>query len=270
MPRWEFDEVSASSVRKEVTQGDQFNNDEVGLAEALVREAIQNSSDAALDGQVAKVRFTVRTIAGPVRDRLVDQMDSLLPHLVACDVDLSPLDHEAIRVLTIEDFNTRGLMGKRDDVDKGDFDRFWRAVGDSGKKGKAGGRWGLGKLVYSSASRLKLFYGLTVSTDDSHACLLGQAVLENHRIGDTFYPTHGFFLDGRLCGQGSPASPLSFPGFWMESRKSPSSPALWPTITFPFSPASWWSRLEMLSLIARTFWRLPLRRKPSTTYRSTL
>jgi hypothetical protein len=44
MGYWEFDQANPSSVRMEVTQGDQFNNDEVGLAEALVREAIQNSS----------------------------------------------------------------------------------------------------------------------------------------------------------------------------------------------------------------------------------
>ena len=43
---WEFNKADPSSVRVEVTQRDQFNNDDVGLAEALVREVIQNSSDA--------------------------------------------------------------------------------------------------------------------------------------------------------------------------------------------------------------------------------
>lgn len=42
MGHWEFDTVKASSVRMEVTQGDQFNNDEVGLAEALVLISAEN------------------------------------------------------------------------------------------------------------------------------------------------------------------------------------------------------------------------------------
>lgn len=197
MGYWEFDKVKPSSVRMEVTQGDQFNNDEVGLAEALVRESIQNSSDASNSDQPVKVRFVIREVRGADVNRLIAQLDGLRPHFAECGIDAAPLRSDTVRVLTIEDFNTFGLTGSRTDVDRDNFDRFWRAVGDSGKKGGKGGRWGLGKLVYSSASALQVFYGLTITQHDPSPCLLGQAVLENHRIGDDFHPAHGFFFDGR-------------------------------------------------------------------------
>jgi hypothetical protein len=197
MGYWEFDQANPSSVRMEVTQGDQFNNDEVGLAEALVREAIQNSSDASCNDLPVKVRFAIREVSGEDARRLATQLHGLRPHLDECGIDTGPIDLAPVRVLAIEDFNTKGLTGSRTDIDKGNFDRFWRAVGDSGKKGKEGGRWGLGKLVYSSASALKVFYGLTVTESDPEPCLLGQTVLVNHRIGNNFHPAHGFYFEGR-------------------------------------------------------------------------
>jgi hypothetical protein len=197
MGYWEFNEADPSSVRVEVTQRDQFNNDEVGLAEALVREAIQNSSDAPAGGSPVKVRFNISCLSGVAAEEFVAQLSSLRPHLSECGIDPSILDAEPIRILTIEDFNTTGLTGSFLEVDHGNFDRFWRAVGDSGKKGKEGGRWGLGKLVYSSASAVKAFYGLTVSADHQTPSLMGQVVLKNHRLGSVFYPAHGFFFDGR-------------------------------------------------------------------------
>lgn len=197
MGHWEFETVKPSHVRMEVTQGDQFNNDEVGLAEALVREAIQNSSDAACNGGPVKVRFAIGELSGEYARELSTIVSPLHTHLRECGVDTGPMEQNSFRVLTIEDFNTQGLTGSRTEVDKGDFDRFWRAVGDSGKRGKEGGRWGLGKLVYSSASAIKVFFGLTVTGDNPEPALLGQVVLANHRIGNTFHPAHGFYLGGR-------------------------------------------------------------------------
>lgn len=198
MGHWEFDKVPASSVRMEVTQGDQFNNDEVDLAEALVRESIQNSSDAAASaGAPVKVRFAIRTVSGDEARSFSRRLDELQPNLRACGVDEAYRTRESFRVLAIEDFNTRGLTGSTADVDGENFDRFWHVLGDSGKSGQALGRWGLGKLVYSSSSALKLFFGLTITADKPAPALLGQIVLKNHRIGDQFYPAHGFFFSDR-------------------------------------------------------------------------
>ena len=42
MPDWNFEERDPRYIEQELTQRDQFNNDEVTLAEAIVREVIQS------------------------------------------------------------------------------------------------------------------------------------------------------------------------------------------------------------------------------------
>ena len=198
MAHWEFNENDLSSVRIEVTQRDQFNNDDVDLAEALVREVIQNSSDAEdKSGQPVKVRFALTTITGVQAKWFSEQFEALRKHLDACGVDSAPLSDASIRILSIEDFNTRGLSGAFDEVDNDNFDRFWRSVGESAKSGKSGGRWGLGKLVYSSSSKLRAFFGLTLREGDIGSALMGQAVLKNHRLGKKLHPAHGFWFERR-------------------------------------------------------------------------
>lgn len=198
MANWAFNENDPSSVRIEVTQRDQFNNDDVDLAEALVREVIQNSSDAGdKAGQPVKVRFALTTLSGSQAEWFSGQFEALRPHLKACGVDDAPLSQGSLRVLSIEDFNTKGLTGSFDDIDGDNFDRFWRSVGESAKSGKSGGRWGLGKLVYSSSSKLRAFFGLTLREGDSGPALMGQAVLKNHKLGKKLHPAHGFWFDHR-------------------------------------------------------------------------
>lgn len=197
--KWEFNRADPSDVRIEVTQKDQFNNDDVPLSEALVRESIQNSSDApdSDSSQPVKVRFAIKTLNDSERQKLRQRVSALNANFDACGLDRSALDAQDVRVLAIEDFNTTGLTGKFDDLDKDNFDNFWRAIGDSEKKNQKGGRWGLGKLVYPSSSRARLFFGLTMRTGDSGPAALGQVVLSNHRIGNDHFRAHGFWFEGR-------------------------------------------------------------------------
>jgi len=192
---WEFNEADPSSVRIGVTQRDQFNNDDVGLAEALVREVIQNSSDAGCEDTPVKVRFRLKTLNNDETTLLKAQFRGLLPHLNACGLSIP--QSGLCRALVIEDYNTRGLTGSFEDLDKDNFDNFWRAVGESEKSGQKGGRWGLGKLVYSSSSKISAFFGLTVRKGEQSPSVMGQAVLKNHSIDNVFFPAHGFWFDGR-------------------------------------------------------------------------
>ncbi|MCY4243242.1 MAG: hypothetical protein OXD36_16055 [Rhodobacter sp.] len=194
---WEFNEANPSDVRIGVTQRDQFNNDDVGLAEALVRETIQNSSDAGSGAAAVKVSFRLKTLNGFEAGLLAGQFHGLLPHLNACGLGLPDSEPGQTRILVVEDYNTGGLTGSFEDLDKGNFDSFWRAVGESGKSGQKGGRWGLGKLVYSSSSKVNAFFGLTIREDEGVPSVMGQAVLSNHSIRDVHYPAHGFWFDRR-------------------------------------------------------------------------
>jgi hypothetical protein len=89
-----FRDISDDPSEKELTQQDQFNNDEVALAEALVRETIQNSTDASANGGRVRVRFAVHTISTSSTSIIRQMVDGLVPSLKASEL---PLPQQRIR-----------------------------------------------------------------------------------------------------------------------------------------------------------------------------
>jgi len=197
MGYWEFNRADPSDVFSDPNQGDQFSNDDVGLSEALVREVIQNSSDAANETGPVKVRFQIIDLVGDDAKMLSSLLEPLNPHLQAADFEPLPSGSSSIRTLIIEDFNTTGLTGRVDIRDEDNFTNFWRNLARSAKSGRDGGRWGLGKLVFSSSSKAKAFWGLTRRAGDAHALLMGQAVLKHHKLDGRMWKPHGFWFDHR-------------------------------------------------------------------------
>jgi hypothetical protein len=189
---WYFRDISNDPSEKELTQQDQFNNDEVILAEALVRETIQNSTDARRsDDDAVRVRFALAEPESPPAHRFfVNLLDGLAPHLKACGI---AMPDGSRKFMVIEDFETTGLKGAIDRKDDGQFCGFWRRFGRSNKKGSLGGRWGLGKLVFSSSSSIRTLIGLSRRADSPQACLMGQAILKNHRIDGVEMDSVGFW-----------------------------------------------------------------------------
>jgi hypothetical protein len=139
MADWNFEERDPRYIEQELTQRDQFNNDEVTLAEAIVREVIQNSADAALDSTPVKVRFSIHEISPAEVLQFRQQFSALRPHLMACGINAWEIDEKKPRMLVIEDFATKGLTGEPGSLDGGNFHSFWRRHGKSGKTGRAGG-----------------------------------------------------------------------------------------------------------------------------------
>lgn len=188
---------AVDEMERPPTQRDQFDNDDVELVDALVRESIQNSLDAKLKDLEGPVRVHFRI--EELRDERLSQANQLLhsatlnEHLTACD--LPPVDPAApMRALVIEDFGTTGLTGSWSTLDEMPFSDFWRRMGRSHKGGQALGRWGLGKLVFSSSSRARVFLGLTERVGDPERLLMGQTVLTTHHLKDgTRQDSHGFY-----------------------------------------------------------------------------
>ncbi len=188
---WRFRQIGADEVEQEPTQREQFNNDDVTLATALVREAIQNSLDARRANAKVQVRISL-SIAGNIEQKwLESNLSSLRPHLKSFGI--SPNPPPQARLLRIEDFGTTGLRGSVTSKDDKSFSDFWRRHGRSHKTGSSGGRWGLGKLVYSGVSEFRCFFGLTRRLEAPTNCLMGQAVLGTHRLEGFDFSTHGFF-----------------------------------------------------------------------------
>lgn len=202
---WYFRDISDDPSEKELTQQDQFNNDEVALAEAIVRETIQNSTDAPAGSNTpVRVRFTIRDVKAPDAHAFFAKIvTEISPNLRACGMPI-PIQSEPLRTLVIEDFGTTGLTGSVEAKDNGQFSGFWRRFGRSNKQGAKGGRWGLGKLVFPSASSVRTVIGLTRREGDDASWVMGQAVLRNHAIGGMEKDSVGFWCDDNAERPGTP------------------------------------------------------------------
>ena len=128
-----------------------LQNDNLPEIDLLVREAIQNSSDASLrePGDSFGVSFNYKKFSPKkFNDLLIDVKDILNERYPEQEADY----------LEIRDYKTSGLTGsvKRADVAKtpDDHGNYFKLVFDTGKEqtnsddGMAGGSWGYGKSVY--------------------------------------------------------------------------------------------------------------------------
>ena len=195
--KWHFSPQLADQVETEITQRDQFNNDDVDISETIVREAVQNSLDAGM-GESGAVKVKFKWVSK--EDGLDTAFFSSLfqdqkEHASAANIDVESLNFEEPKALLIEDFGTCGLTGSTTEKDSDNFSDFWRRHGKSHKTGKSRGRWGLGKLVYSTTSQMGAFFGVTRRAGDEDSHLMGQAVLNLREVDGKQYPPHAFFAD---------------------------------------------------------------------------
>jgi hypothetical protein len=201
-PAWHFREMDRGEINVDPVHDEFFKAQD--LADALVREAIQNSLDARRGHSRVRVRFRFAVddqalapaIAAKYLRGLQKHLDVVAPHLQSAVPDLSG----PMPFLLIEDSGTRGLTGdpgsdpELDDEDeaRNDFYYFWRNVGRTGKGEMDRGRWGLGKAVFSVSSRLRTIFGLTLRADDNRRLLLGQSVLKTHILEGRRRAPYGF------------------------------------------------------------------------------
>jgi len=213
-PQWRFRRMQPGEINVDPIEGEFFTTEAIGsITDALVRESIQNSLDAAQSEGPVTVCFSFAAGPGRASDprTVIDTyLDGLKPHLQAKHAGLQelPSTAENLDYILIEDYGTRGLQGDvrqyddlDDDVKKNDFYYFWRNIGRTQKESTDLGRWGLGKTVFQAASRINAFFGFTVRKDDGRALLMGQSVLKIHKADGTRYAPYGYFglFDGELA-----------------------------------------------------------------------
>ncbi|MGH2506019.1 MAG: hypothetical protein ACRDHZ_01140 [Ktedonobacteraceae bacterium] len=202
--KWHFRQMSRAEINADPTEGDFFNVDVLeNMADALVRETIQNSLDAKLPDTTTPVQihFRLHHMAPETAQSDAHEFFSeLWPHIKSTDVlDNPPEESENLDWLTIEDYGTRGLLGDFTAYDdppadqRNDFYYFWRNIGRGQKVGSERGRWGLGKTVFPASSRLNAFFGATLSCDDYKYLLMGQCILKIHHIDGAKYYPYGHF-----------------------------------------------------------------------------
>ena len=112
-------------------------------------------------------------------------LSPLQPHLNAAGRTPESSNYAA---LVVEDFGTSGLTGPTDEPgDAGNFRGFFYRHSISGKGGTAGGRWGLGKLVFARMSGWSCWFGLTARAD-GRALLMGKAAIGPRPVEGKRYP----------------------------------------------------------------------------------
>lgn len=201
-PNWHFNERRRGDKNREPIVGEFFATDIIrNPAEALVRESIQNTLDAARNGETVRVRFFLSGADAALPPGAVSRyMAAGWPHFLAEHNGLKdqPDEEAPCPFLAVEDFGTTGLTGDigqwQDNPGvKNPFYYFFRAEGQSGKSEMDRGRWGVGKTVFPRSSRMNAFFGLTVRADDNRRLLMGQAVLRSHHVDDGYFSPDGYF-----------------------------------------------------------------------------
>lgn len=200
---WLFEPATRTGVNIELTQRNQFENDDVNLSDSLIRESIQNCLDASLYDHLLssksgnsidkKVVVSFRWIKPTDIKKFKDLFQGQLNHAESAGLNLEHVDFDNPRVLIIEDYGTTGLLGEVDEKDNEDFANFWRRYGQSSKSGSKKGRHGLGKLVFPLTSLIGVFFGLTKRYNDEKQYLMGQSVLNVRSVDGKEYPPHGFY-----------------------------------------------------------------------------
>jgi hypothetical protein len=205
-PQWRVREMQPGEINIDPFEGEFFTTEAIDtITDALVRESIQNSLDAAASNEPVTVRFSFHSRPNFRSDpKLLIQayLNGLSNHLNAKNAGLQdlPSPSEGLSYILIEDFGTRGLQGDEhqyddldDDTKRNDFYYFWRNIGRTRKGDTDLGRWGLGKTVFQAASRINSFFGLTIRRDDSRALLMGQSVLKIHKLNGLRYAPYGYY-----------------------------------------------------------------------------
>jgi len=157
-----------------------LQNDNIPEIELLVREAIQNSSDASLDQPYKsfEVDFNFRQFKPAQLNSIFEDISDILNSRY-------PAEHADY--LEIRDSKTSGLTGKvrKSEIDPNDHGNYFKLVFDTGKEqtnndgGKAGGSWGYGKSVYFRVGMgLVIFYS-HIKENDTYQSRLIAALIEH-------------------------------------------------------------------------------------------
>ena len=148
-----------------------LQNDNIPELDLLVRESIQNSSDAALNmpGQSYNVNFTTGKFCPSALNSFLSGIeDDLNEHFPGSSADF----------LEIRDTGTSGLTGcvKKSEIKTDDHGNFFKLIYDTGKrqtKVNAGGNWGFGKSVYYRVGiGIVIFYSRVKGNDGYESRLI--------------------------------------------------------------------------------------------------
>lgn len=203
MAHWFFEKYDGYSDINASTAAESFLERAVpDLATAVVREGIQNSLDARREDLPSDEPVRVRLTLTRADDATNDWLGDLQPHLRTPDVG-APEGAECTgpcELMVFEDFGTTGLTGDYEaryiPGTKNNFVNFLYQEGVTGKGDRERGSRGVGKVVFTMASRARTFFAYTVRENEPDApVLIGKNVLKFRQVGGESYRGSGYYLE---------------------------------------------------------------------------
>ena len=212
MAEWFFRKKSKGEVERDPGWDEYFTSNR-STDESLVREAIQNSLDAHAKSSgfgPARVRIYYAAKGKALsKDAYAKYLKGAKEHYAAeeCKVDVlnngvsSQIDlvepEEKYPYVVIEDFNTIGLVGDiakdyTNEKKKPPYYRFFWSENQSEKGEGTRGKWGIGKVVFPIASRLRTFFAYSVCAGESPREILCGKAHVCIRIQKTDVTAEGF------------------------------------------------------------------------------
>lgn len=186
---WIWPAVGATPINQGL-DSEMFDRVDYPYSETFVREAIQNSLDARRDPtKPVYIKFSFHEAKLGPRAKFLKQA---IEHRELAGLPVPQAWYEGrIKWITVEDSNTKGLMGDLSDR-KGDFWGYWLNFGLSNKTGTGRGGRGIGRVTFLIASKLHAVLGLTRRSTDSALAGCGMCVLKADQYDGTFRSTHAY------------------------------------------------------------------------------
>jgi hypothetical protein len=206
MGQWFFRKKSKGEVERDPGWDEYFTSNR-STEESLVREAIQNSLDAHANSeslesksQPARVRIYYSGKTKALKKSLYSKyLAEAKEHYLAEDCKIGMIPDGDCPYVVIEDFNTTGLTGHIDwdytnSKRKPPYYRFLWSENQSEKGEGTRGRWGIGKVVFPIASKLRSFFAYSIREfDKPREILCGKALLSYHTVNNTRYTADGWW-----------------------------------------------------------------------------
>lgn len=181
--------------------------------ENLAREIHQNSLDAHDGHKPVKVSIKLNNI----KTNEIPGIDELTQNFQACyessknesrkaevffEEALDALQRKSMPVLTISDFNTKGMKGPA--TNGTPYYAFMKAKGQSKKESDAGGSYGIGKLAPYAVSKLRTIFISTVYEDENSESgytqlTQGKSILMSHVDDSGVRRGTGFWGEKKRC-----------------------------------------------------------------------
>lgn len=213
MADWFFQQHDGYQDIDQSSAGEAFTGGAIrDLATALVREGIQNALDAREktgEETPVVVKISLGKCPSPVTAHNRKWFDKLFAHVALPDVGApnAPRLTDRNEFLLFEDFNTRGLVGDYSAPykpgEENNFVNFMYHDGVTGKGERKLGSRGVGKIVFTMASRIRSTFAFTIRADDEgrQSLLIGKNLLRFRELAGTLYAGRAYFLNAWRDGE---------------------------------------------------------------------